>query len=129
MERGSISIAGVDIGAATAKAVILRNNKILSFSIMPTGHSVAQAGESILRKALDTGALSFEDLQWIISTGYGRNAVSFANKALSEIICHAAGVSSIMPRARTIIDIGGQAFRSHSPRCLRPFLMTSSSSI
>ena len=108
MERGSISIAGVDIGAATAKAVILRNNKILSFSIMPTGHSVAQAGESILRKALDTGALSFEDLQWIISTGYGRNAVSFANKALSEIICHAAGVSSIMPRARTIIDIGGQ---------------------
>jgi len=108
MGQESFSVAGVDIGAATAKAVILRNKKILSFSVIPTGHSVTQAGESVLGKALDTGALSFEDLRCIISTGYGRNAVSFANKALTEIICHAAGVSSIMPRARTIIDIGGQ---------------------
>jgi len=69
---------------------------------------VVKAGESVLRSALEKAALSFDDLRYIISTGYGRRSVSFVNKAVSEIICHAAGVGSMMPQARTIIDIGGQ---------------------
>jgi predicted CoA-substrate-specific enzyme activase len=101
-------VAGVDIGAATAKAVILDSNKVLSSSIIPTGHSVVRAGESALNKALEEAAISFAYLRYIISTGYGRRGISFANKAVSEIICHAAGVSLIMPQARTIFDIGGQ---------------------
>ncbi|MBL7178046.1 MAG: 2-hydroxyglutaryl-CoA dehydratase [Desulfobacteraceae bacterium] len=100
--------AGVDIGAATAKAVILHGKRVLSFSIIPSGHNVGQAGELVLRKALEKVGLSFNDVHYIISTGYGRRAISFADKAVSEIICHAAGVNSIMPNARTIIDIGGQ---------------------
>ena len=100
--------AGVDIGAATAKAAILNDNDLLSFSIVPTGHSVSQSGEFVLHSALEKANLLFNDLQHIISNGYGRRAVSFADKALTEIICHAAGVSSVLPRARTIIDIGGQ---------------------
>ena len=101
-------VAGIDIGAATAKTVVLDSNKILSFSIMPTGSNVVQAGESVTREALEKAKLSPADLKYIISTGYGRRAVSFANKALTEIICHAAGIYSLMPQVRTIIDIGGQ---------------------
>lgn len=108
MEQKLLIVAGVDIGAATVKAVILDGSKVLSFSIMPTGHSVTQAGESVIRKALENGGLSFNDLEYIVSTGYGRRAVSFTNKAVTEIICHAAGVSSVISQARTIIDIGGQ---------------------
>ncbi len=48
------------------------------------------------------------DLSFVISTGYGRNGVAFANKTASEIICHAKGVNLLMPAARTVIDIGGQ---------------------
>lgn len=101
-------VAGVDIGAATAKAVILNNSNVFSFSIIPTGHSVSQAVDSIIRKVLDNAALSFDDLEYVVATGYGRMAVSFANKALTEIICHAAGATSVFPKTRTIIDIGGQ---------------------
>jgi predicted CoA-substrate-specific enzyme activase len=101
-------VAGVDIGAATAKAVILNGNKLLSFSILPTGPSVAGAGEMVIKETLRKAGLSMGELEYIISTGYGRRAVPFANKALTEIICHAAGVSSLMPQARTVIDIGGQ---------------------
>ena len=108
MDQKSLIVAGVDIGAATAKAVILERNNILSFSVLPTGYSVSQAGESVIRKALEKATLSFDDVQYIISTGYGRRGVSFSNRAVTEIICHAAGVSSIMPQARTVIDIGGQ---------------------
>ena len=103
-----LTVAGVDIGAATAKAVVLDSSRILSSAIMPTGHLVAQAGESIIRKALEKVGLSFNDLKYIISTGYGRRAVSFANNAVTEIICHAKGVSLVLPQAKTIIDIGGQ---------------------
>ena len=72
----SLLIAGVDIGAATAKAAILNNNNLLSFSIVPTGHSVSQSGEFVLHSALEKANLLFDDLQRIVSTGYGRRAVS-----------------------------------------------------
>ena len=108
MEPESLIVAGVDIGAATAKAVILNGNEVLAFPIIPTGSSVAKAADVVIKKALEKSGLSMNELEYIISTGYGRRAVSFTNKALTEISCHAAGVSSVLPQARTIIDIGGQ---------------------
>ncbi len=108
MEQELLIVAGVDIGAATAKAVILNGNEVLSFSVMPTGFSVAKTAEVVIDEALKKSGLSLNELEYVISTGYGRRAVSFANKASTEIICHAAGVSSLLPQARTIIDIGGQ---------------------
>lgn len=108
MEQRLSIVAGIDIGAATAKAVILNSNELLSFSVIPTGFSVARAAEVVIQEALSNSGLSLAELKYVISTGYGRRAVPFANKALTEIICHAAGVSSMLPKARTIIDIGGQ---------------------
>ena len=101
-------VAGIDIGAATAKAVILNNNDILAASVIPTGFSVTSAGETVLREALARIGLSMGELRCITSTGYGRRAVSFAHKVTTEIICHATGVTWLMPQARTVIDIGGQ---------------------
>jgi len=101
-------VAGVDVGAATAKSVILDNNRILASSVIPTGFSAAGAGEIVTNKALESAGLVMDDIAYVVSTGYGRRAVSFANKVLTEIICHAAGVSWQIAEARTIIDIGGQ---------------------
>ena len=100
--------AGVDIGAATAKTVIISDGEILSSAVIPTGASVARAAEGVTKAALDSAGLSLADLRFVISTGYGRNSVAFANRAASEIICHAKGVNSLIPAARTVIDIGGQ---------------------
>ena len=100
--------AGVDVGAATAKTVILSDGEILSYAVIPTGDSVARAAERVTRAALEQAGLSMADLSFVISTGYGRNGVAFANKTASEIICHAKGVNLLMPAARTVIDIGGQ---------------------
>jgi activator of 2-hydroxyglutaryl-CoA dehydratase len=92
-----VIVAGVDIGAATAKAVILNGNKILSLSIMLTGFSVTRSAEAVIEEALGNCGLSMGQLGNIISTGYGRRAVSFAKKPVTEIICHAASISSVMP--------------------------------
>jgi predicted CoA-substrate-specific enzyme activase len=103
-------VAGVDIGAATAKALILGDGHILGYSIVPTGSSVKVAAEKVLDEALEKASLprSAEELDCIVSTGYGRNAFTLARKSVTEIICHAKGAHFLIPETRTIIDIGGQ---------------------
>jgi predicted CoA-substrate-specific enzyme activase len=101
-------VAGVDVGAATAKAVILNDQAIIGFAVIPTGYDVTAAAGEVAGKALDKAGVTMEDLTYVISTGYGRNAVEFSNKAVTEIICHAKGVHWTIPQAATVIDIGGQ---------------------
>ena len=43
-----------------------------------------------------------------MATGYGRQAVPFADTTITEITCHAQGVAHLVPEARTVIEIGGQ---------------------
>jgi predicted CoA-substrate-specific enzyme activase len=57
---------------------------------------------------LKEARLQKEDLVYVMSTGYGRNIISFSQDARTEIICHAIGVHDLFPSVRTIIDIGGQ---------------------
>jgi len=45
----------------------------------------------------------------MISTGYGRRSIPQADKALTEIMCHAKGAAYLVSSVRTVIDIGGQA--------------------
>ena len=93
-------VAGIDIGAATAKAVILRGDSISGFAIVPTGYDVSKAAESVTRDVVKKSRCSIDEVAFIVSTGYGRNAVSFSNKAITEIICHASGVNWMFQEAR-----------------------------
>jgi (R)-2-hydroxyacyl-CoA dehydratese activating ATPase len=111
MKKGrhdTMAVAGVDVGAANAKAIILKNNKIVGHAIAATGHDVSLIAETVLKMALAEACLGEADLQYIVATGYGRNATDFAHHQMSEIICHAAGAVWMEPGARTVIDIGGQ---------------------
>lgn len=101
-------VAGIDIGAGTAKMLILEDDEIDAFAVMPVKGNVAQAAEQVTHAAMEKAGISLETLDYVVSTGYGRNAIPFANKAASEIICHAIGVHFLIPNARTIIDIGAQ---------------------
>jgi benzoyl-CoA reductase subunit A len=47
-------------------------------------------------------------MDFVVSTGYGRIVVPFAQKNVSEISCHARGASFLEPSTRTILDMGGQ---------------------
>lgn len=101
-------VAGVDVGAATAKAVVLNNEALIGSAVISTGYDVTAAAREVVGKALEAAGVPLEELAFVISTGYGRNAVEFSNKAVTEIICHAKGVYWTNPRAKTVIDIGGQ---------------------
>lgn len=102
--------AGVDVGAATAKTVILSGDRVVGYSIVPTGYDVKLAAQQVTIEAIGRAGISksLDELDYVISTGYARNAVAFADKSTTEIICHAKGAHFMIPETRTIIDIGGQ---------------------
>jgi predicted CoA-substrate-specific enzyme activase len=100
---------GIDIGSVITKAAVISpREELLSFVKMPTGYDRRQSGEQVLDLALRQIQRSREDLKYVVSTGYGRRSVTFTNKALPEIVCHARGTKFLVPGVRTIIDIGGQ---------------------
>jgi predicted CoA-substrate-specific enzyme activase len=101
-------VLGIDIGAATAKAVLFDDHKILSSAVIPTGFDVIQTASEVTEIACKETNRSMSEIAYTVSTGYARNAVPFANKQVTEITCHAKGINFLLPEARTIIDIGGQ---------------------
>jgi len=100
--------AGVDIGSRTAKALIFEDNKILSYGIIPTGADSIKTAQNVMNIALKNTGLSLRDIGYIVSTGYGRVLVPFANKNITEISCHAKGAHWFFPTVRTVLDLGGQ---------------------
>ncbi|MFB3884127.1 MAG: acyl-CoA dehydratase activase [Thermodesulfobacteriota bacterium] len=99
--------AGIDVGSTMTKAVIL-NEGIVASITGPTGPEQRRLANKVMEEALNQAALSFQTIAYIVSTGYGRINVPFADKQFTEITCHARGINRLFPRARTIIDIGGQ---------------------
>ncbi|MBN2168033.1 MAG: 2-hydroxyglutaryl-CoA dehydratase [Actinobacteria bacterium] len=100
--------AGVDIGSITSKAVILESDRIVSTSLIRTGHDSRNAGRSVLEEALAEAGITESDLEKVIATGYGRLNVDFTDEKVTEITCHAKGAHYSMPDVRTVIDLGGQ---------------------
>jgi len=109
MRNGSDSkyFAGVDIGSTMTKVVIVGDVQE-TFLIGPTGPEHRKLANRVMEQALDRAGISFSDVTYVVATGYGRINVPFADKQITEITCHAKGLSSLLPSARTVVDIGGQ---------------------
>jgi predicted CoA-substrate-specific enzyme activase len=99
--------AGVDIGSRMTKVVIM-NEAILASFVASTGPEQRKLANKVMEEALARAGLSFDDITYVVATGYGRINVPFADKEITEISCHARGVGYLLPTARTVIDIGGQ---------------------
>jgi len=100
--------AGIDIGSITTKAAFMADGKLLGTRVIFTGYNSEAAGRRVFEELLDELRLDPSAVRKIISTGYGRNSVTFVNKSMTEIICHGAGAHYLNPGVRSIIDIGGQ---------------------
>ncbi|NPA40249.1 MAG: 2-hydroxyglutaryl-CoA dehydratase [Thermodesulfobacteria bacterium] len=98
---------GIDIGSTTTKLVVIDESKEIVFSeVLPTSSVPLRAVQTLFDKALSK--IDKTKVKTIIATGYGRHTVPFADKAVTEITCHAVGIFTLNKQARTIIDIGGQ---------------------
>jgi len=101
--------AGVDIGSTMTKVVVVdADGTICSRVIGPTGAEHRRLANKVMEEALKEAGLSFDRIEYVVATGYGRFNVPFADREITELTCHARGIASMFPSARTAIDIGGQ---------------------
>jgi predicted CoA-substrate-specific enzyme activase len=98
--------AGIDIGSTMTKVVIFSDKVVASF-IGPTGPEHRKLANKVMEEALARAQLKFEDLRYIVATGYGRINVPFADRQVTEITCHAKGLHHLLPTVKTIVDMGG----------------------
>jgi len=104
-----IITAGVDVGSVGSKAVIMLDGEIYAWSVMRTGSNSSDSANKALGWAIEDTGISLKDIHYIVGTGYGRVNVPMANRAITEIACHAKGANYIWgPSVRTVLDVGGQ---------------------
>jgi bzd-type benzoyl-CoA reductase Q subunit len=108
-----IITAGVDVGSVGSKAAIMVNGEAYAWGITRTGSNSPESAKKALDYALQDTGLKVSDLKYIVGTGYGRVNVPMANKAITEIACHAKGANYIWgPKVRTVLDVGGQDIKA-----------------
>jgi predicted CoA-substrate-specific enzyme activase len=98
---------GIDCGSAACKGILLREEDIAAACVKPTGWSPRETARAVLEELLLQAEAVREDA-YVVVTGYGRVGIDFADKAVTEITCHALGAEYLLPGVRTVIDIGGQ---------------------
>jgi (R)-2-hydroxyacyl-CoA dehydratese activating ATPase len=100
---------GVDIGSSTAKcAIIDRQGRMVAKAMRRSGVDYQQSADALVSEACDAGAIDMLRIYRSVSTGYGRDNVSWAQGKMTEIACHAKGAYFHFRKRMTVIDIGAQ---------------------
>ena len=105
-----MKVAGIDIGSATAKALILYNDNMY-YSIHPVKEKCQDEGENILKDVLSKAGIDRKELDCIIATGSVEEEWDLVDSYLSDVSCASNGARYLFPTARTVIDIGAEACR------------------
>ncbi len=105
--------AGVDVGSVGSKAAIMIDGEMYAWAVTRTGSNSPDSAKKVMDMVLMDTDLKQNDIQYTVGTGYGRVNVPMANKAITEIACHAKGANYIWgPSVRTILDVGGQDIKA-----------------
>ena len=99
---------GIDIGStATKVAIVDTAGALAAWAIYGLGAGTSGADKA-LAEAFEASGLTWDDVGFVVATGYGRQRFDRADKQISELSCHAKGMNLLLPGTRTVIDIGGQ---------------------
>jgi predicted CoA-substrate-specific enzyme activase len=89
--------------------VVITTDAVVSAGVTHhTGAEHRRLAHLVMAEALAACGRTFDDLSYVVSTGYGRMNVPFADRQVTELSCHARGVASLFPNVRLAIDVGGQ---------------------
>jgi len=101
-------VIGIDIGSLSTKVAYVEDGKLIDYLIDRSTYRFKEVGHSLFEQILKKYNLNRNQIDKIISTGYGRHSIDIAQEIVTEITAHARGVQYYFPDVRSIIDIGGQ---------------------
>jgi bzd-type benzoyl-CoA reductase Q subunit len=108
-DEAEVVTGGVDVGSVSTQAAIMADGELYAFASMRTGFSSPDSALKSMQWAMEGTGLTLDDLRFCVGTGYGRVNVPFAQRAITEIACHARGANYIYGSSvRTVLDMGGQ---------------------
>ncbi|MEI8030029.1 MAG: benzoyl-CoA reductase, bzd-type, subunit Q [Comamonadaceae bacterium] len=108
-KSAKIVTCGIDVGSVSSQAVLMVDGELYGFNSMRTGNNSPDSATNALQGVMDKCGMQQSDIHYVVGTGYGRVNVPFANKAITEIACHARGANYMGGNSvRTILDMGGQ---------------------
>ena len=99
---------GIDMGSTCTKLIALDEGGAIAYKkVVSTGWNCVETAKGLIDGLAKEGFARENML--IVSTGYGRQAIPFADKKVTEISCHGRGAYYLFnDDAFTLIDIGGQ---------------------
>ena len=100
-------LIGIDSGSTMCKAVLSDGKSIVDSVSVKTGWNPKLSATESLGFLLERNRLRRDEV-CVSATGYGREAVDFADYTFTEITCHAFGAMLLLPDIGGVIDIGGQ---------------------
>jgi len=103
---------GIDIGIEAAKAVVLKDGRVMSRSSASSGGSDRGASaEKVWHEALKSAGLQASDVQKVVATGQGKYDVQFAAEQVVEPVAAARAAQFLYPSARAVVDAGADQVR------------------
>ena len=103
---------GIDLGTQAIKVVILRDNIVVSREKNFSGFETTKVAQETIDKALKEANLLFTDIQHITATGAGIQLAPTIDSKVSMMSADAKAGVFLLPKARTIIDVGAEEARA-----------------
>lgn len=105
--------AGIDVGSTYTKTILTDpEGRLVARALEPTGFRLAEVAERTLERALADAGHTRADVAYIVSTGFGRHQVPFADLHITDLTAAARGAARLFPGTRTILDVGGQTMKA-----------------
>lgn len=104
-------VAGLDIGSAFSRAVILNDGSIVADSSKPTEGDFSRAAEEVLSGALQIAGLHTDEIELMGACGMGASFISQPFFKIADLSCLSRGIHFLLPDIRSIIEVGNQYSR------------------
>jgi benzoyl-CoA reductase subunit D len=105
-------VAGIDIGGKNVHIVIMKDDEVIARGRASTGMNKTKVTESTYIDTLKNAGLARENVEHVIATGSSARRATFANSIIPDATADARGVITLVPSARTIIDVGAEEGRA-----------------
>jgi benzoyl-CoA reductase subunit D len=99
---------GIDIGSRNVRALLIKDNRILSKDQTQCGFDQKSSTQKLVEDLLLENGLSISDITHIVATGIGKNSSPYKAREMSIVVADAAGANFFFSSARTIIDVGAE---------------------
>jgi (R)-2-hydroxyacyl-CoA dehydratese activating ATPase len=102
-------VAGADLGTECVKTVVIDDQgKILGRATVPTRGYFQDCFQEAMSNALAEAQVGPAQLQSVFVTGFAAGCAPIAQQTVTETLCHARGAFHSVPKAMTLVDIGGR---------------------